>query len=116
MLSNFINIAAILSGQGFRLGFLGTLHMDVFSQRLEEEHDATVINTAPTVSYKVIYNDTTIPESYIRNPSQFPEPDELNKVRSFYEPMVLGTLIFPHEYLGSMMDLCGVSQLVFLFS
>ncbi|KAJ3333372.1 Translation factor guf1 mitochondrial [Blyttiomyces sp. JEL0837] len=96
-------------GQGFRLGFLGTLHMDVFSQRLEEEHDATVINTAPTVLYKVVY-EGEMDERLVRNPAEFPEPDELGKVKAFYEPMVIGTLIFPQEYLGTMMDLCGTHR------
>ncbi|ORY45288.1 GTP-binding protein lepa [Rhizoclosmatium globosum] len=88
-------------GQGFRLGFLGTLHMDVFRQRLEEEHDSTVINTAPTVSYQVQYKDER------KNPAEFPEPDELGNVAAFYEPMVVGTLICPAEYVGGLMELCG---------
>ncbi|KAI9204416.1 P-loop containing nucleoside triphosphate hydrolase protein [Polychytrium aggregatum] len=92
-------------GQGFRLGFLGTLHMDVFRQRLEEEHEATVINTAPTVPFRVLYKDGS--EKLIRNPAEFPEIEELSKVDHFLEPMVLGTLVFPEEYLGSLMDLCG---------
>jgi translation factor GUF1, mitochondrial len=93
-------------GQGFRLGFLGTLHMDVFTQRLMEEHDATVINTAPSVLYKVEYFGEK-DHVWIRNPAQFPEADELAKVKAFYEPVVLGTLIFPSRYLGSMIELCG---------
>ncbi|KAJ3046875.1 Translation factor guf1 mitochondrial [Rhizophlyctis rosea] len=92
-------------GQGFRLGFLGTLHMDVFSQRLEEEYEAAVINTAPTVPYLVRYLDGT--ERVIRNPAQFPEMEELGRVKAFAEPMVNGTLIFPERFLGAMMDLCG---------
>ncbi|KAJ3411070.1 Translation factor guf1 mitochondrial [Chytridiales sp. JEL 0842] len=116
---------SVALGQGFRLGFLGTLHMDVFAQRLEEEHDAAVINTAPTVSFKVEYHngpegrryskkDEPFSKSdsdemirYIRNPAEFPEPDELSKVKAFYEPMVHGTLIAPQEYLGGLMDLCA---------
>ncbi|KAI9340461.1 GTP-binding protein lepa C-terminus-domain-containing protein [Obelidium mucronatum] len=106
-------------GQGFRLGFLGTLHMDVFRQRLEEEHDSTVINTAPTVSFQVAYkNESKVTGlevdrasgrkmKVIRNPAEFPEPDELANVEAFYEPMVVGTLICPLEYVGSLMELCG---------
>ncbi|KAJ3079051.1 hypothetical protein HDU99_000204 [Rhizoclosmatium hyalinum] len=106
-------------GQGFRLGFLGTLHMDVFRQRLEEEHDSTVINTAPTVSYQVQYKDERkvvgLEEDVvnkrrvkrIKNPAEFPEPDELGNVAAFYEPMVVGTLICPAEYVGGLMELCG---------
>nr|KAJ3419170.1 hypothetical protein HK105_007314 [Polyrhizophydium stewartii] len=91
-------------GQGFRLGFLGTLHMDVFRQRLEEEHDATVINTAPTVPYIVQYSDGS--ETSIRNPAEFPDPDDFAKIKALLEPMVIGTLVFPSEYLGKMMELC----------
>ncbi|KAI9357028.1 hypothetical protein DFJ73DRAFT_913316 [Zopfochytrium polystomum] len=95
-------------GQGFRLGFLGTLHMDVFSQRLEQEHDAAVINTAPTVACKVEFvKEDGRGEVLIRNPAEFPEPDQMGKVKAFFEPMVIGTLIFPSEYLGSMIELCG---------
>ena len=97
-------------GQGFRLGFLGSLHMDVFSQRLEEEYEAAVINTAPTVPYLVRYLDGT--ERVIRNPAQFPDVDEHAKVKAFAEPMVNGTLIFPEKFLGGMMDLCGVGWFV----
>ncbi|KAI8924937.1 P-loop containing nucleoside triphosphate hydrolase protein [Entophlyctis helioformis] len=92
-------------GQGFRLGFLGTLHMDVFRQRLEEEHEATVINTAPTVPYIIKYHNGT--EVRIRNPADFPDPDEHARIAAFMEPMVIGTLVFPGEYLGRMMELCG---------
>ncbi|TPX45939.1 hypothetical protein CcCBS67573_g10343 [Chytriomyces confervae] len=106
-------------GQGFRLGFLGTLHMDVFRQRLEEEHDSTVINTAPTVSYQVSYVDERKvvgleaggyegrKVKWVRNPAEFPEPDDLSNVQGFYEPMVIGTLICPLEYVGGLMELCG---------
>ncbi|KAJ1553083.1 Translation factor guf1 mitochondrial, partial [Cladochytrium tenue] len=104
---------SVALGQGFRLGFLGTLHMDVFAQRLEQEHDAAVINTAPTVACKVIFDDKDgLREELIRNPAEFPEPDQLANVKAFYEPMVMGTLIFPSEYLGAMMELCGVNLLL----
>ncbi|KAJ3299870.1 Translation factor guf1 mitochondrial [Borealophlyctis nickersoniae] len=92
-------------GQGFRLGFLGTLHMDVFKQRLEEEHDSEVLSTAPTVPYLVKYNNGT--EKVVMNPAAFPEADDRGQVAEFCEPMVSGTLIFPAEYLGGLMELCG---------
>ncbi|KAJ3365522.1 hypothetical protein HDU91_002199 [Kappamyces sp. JEL0680] len=91
-------------GQGFRLGFLGTLHMDVFRQRLEEEYSTTVINTIPTVSYTVEYEDGT--SAMIRNPSDFPEGLALSKVKAFWEPMVVGTFVFPDQYLGAIIELC----------
>ncbi|KAI1315746.1 Translation factor guf1 mitochondrial [Mortierella claussenii] len=93
-------------GQGWRLGFLGTLHMDVFRQRLEQEYDANIIITAPTVPYKIEYRDGT--HKLIRNPTEFPDMDEINaKVQSVQEPMVRSTVIFPKEYLGDIMVLCG---------
>ncbi|CAG8465720.1 10975_t:CDS:10 [Funneliformis mosseae] len=93
-------------GQGWRIGFLGTLHMDVFKQRLEEEHDANVIITQPTVPYKIVYRDGTT--KLIRNPTEFPEPMELqNKLSELQEPMILATIILPEEYMGSIIDLCG---------
>ncbi|UOH84478.1 GTP-binding protein LepA [Cryptococcus neoformans] len=90
--------------QGFRLGFLGTLHMDVFKQRLEDEYASEVIVTAPTVPYKVVYNDGK--EVYVSNPVEFPEvSDSKMKVSHVEEPM---------KYIGPMMDLCaryrGVQQ------
>ncbi|TPX31955.1 hypothetical protein SeMB42_g07679 [Synchytrium endobioticum] len=95
-------------GQGFRLGFLGTLHMDVFRQRLEEEYDAAVINTAPTVPYKLIFENKS--EKMIHNPSEWPDPSVLHHVEEICEPMVLGTLVFPQEYMGKMMELCGAHR------
>ncbi|KAG0006617.1 Translation factor guf1 mitochondrial [Modicella reniformis] len=93
-------------GQGWRLGFLGTLHMDVFRQRLEQEYDANIIITAPTVPYKIDYRDGT--QKLIRNPTEFPDLDEVNaKVKSVQEPMVKSTIIFQNDCLGDIMVLCG---------
>ncbi|KAI8340197.1 translation factor GUF1-like protein, mitochondrial [Chlamydoabsidia padenii] len=93
-------------GQGWRLGFLGTLHMDVFRQRLENEYDANIIVTQPTVPYRVVFKDKTT--RIIRNPSEFPDSDERAfKVLRLEEPMVLATMIFPEEYMGKMIELCG---------
>ncbi|EED79311.1 predicted protein [Postia placenta Mad-698-R] len=91
-------------GQGCRLGFLGTLHMDVFRQRLEDEYDANIIITAPTVPYKVVYWDRTVTVS---NPTDFPDvTDVAARVREIQEPIVKASIISPQEYLGDMMDLC----------
>ncbi|KAJ6597128.1 P-loop containing nucleoside triphosphate hydrolase protein [Mycena vulgaris] len=91
-------------GQGCRLGFLGTLHMDVFRQRLEDEHDANIIITAPTVPYKIVYKDR---EVYISNPTEFPDAlDVASKVKEVQEPVVKASIIVPEEYFGDMMDLC----------
>ncbi|KAI1791641.1 GTP-binding protein lepa [Ganoderma leucocontextum] len=94
-------------GQGCRLGFLGTLHMDVFRQRLEDEHDASVIITAPTVPYQVVHRDGST--SLVSNPTDFPDPLELasgGRVRAVLEPIVKAAIIVPEKYFSAMMDLC----------
>jgi len=88
-------------GQGWRLGFLGLLHMEVFNQRLEQEYGAEVVVTVPTVPYKIrIYGEKNIKkyggnEIFVNNPSQFPDPVI---VEEYFEPMVLGTIITPDEH------------------
>ncbi|RXW18968.1 hypothetical protein EST38_g6886 [Candolleomyces aberdarensis] len=92
-------------GQGCRLGFLGTLHMDVFRQRLEDEHDANVIITAPTVPYKILYQDGR--EQVVSNPTEFPEAGDTSlRVKEIQEPMVKASIIVPEDYVGELMDLC----------
>ncbi|ORX49773.1 GTP-binding protein lepa [Hesseltinella vesiculosa] len=94
-------------GQGWRLGFLGTLHMDVFRQRLENEYDANIIVTQPTVPYRVVFKKNKETQ-IIRNPTDFPDGEERSlKVNRLEEPMVLATMIFPEEYMGKMIELCG---------
>ncbi|KAF8320104.1 GTP-binding protein lepa [Clavulina sp. PMI_390] len=91
-------------GQGCRLGFLGTLHMDVFRQRLEDEYNASIIITAPTVPFEVVYKDRTV---MISNPTDFPEAhEEVGTLLEIREPMVNATIIVPQEYVGSMIELC----------
>lgn len=88
-------------GMGFRCGFLGLLHMDVFKQRLEQEYNMDVIATAPSVRYKL---DLTNGESIeIENPSDFPEPNYINEI---YEPIIVATIITPREYVGVILELC----------
>ncbi|KAF9653072.1 GTP-binding protein lepa [Thelephora ganbajun] len=99
-------------GQGLRLGFLGTLHMDVFRQRLEDEYDANILMTAPTVPYKVIYREKGTDRTVVMsNPTDFPDTtDAASKVREVQEPVVKASVIVPEEYLGEMMDLCFVHR------
>ena len=94
------NSAAL--GLGFRCGFLGLLHMDVFKQRLEQEYGLSVIITAPSVLYKVKLEHTgeTID---IESPSDFPDP---SKLEAIYEPMIDATILMPKEYLGVIIKLC----------
>jgi translation factor GUF1, mitochondrial len=88
-------------GLGFRCGFLGLLHMDVFKQRLEQEYEASIITTAPTVLYKVVL--TNGKEEDVENPSNFPEG---SKIKEVLEPIVTATVIVPKEYLGNILKLC----------
>jgi len=88
-------------GFGFRCGFLGLLHMDVFKQRLEQEYDLAIITTAPTVLYKVQLTDET--EITVENPSKFPETV---KIKEVLEPIITATIITPKEYLGNILKLC----------
>ncbi|KAH9043066.1 GTP-binding protein lepa [Lactarius pseudohatsudake] len=91
-------------GQGCRLGFLGSLHMDVFRQRLEDEHDANIVITAPTVPYKVVYRDRTV---IVSNPTDFPDlSGHIYACPRGQEPIVKASIIVPEEFLGEMMDLC----------
>jgi elongation factor 4 len=88
-------------GLGFRCGFLGLLHMDVFRQRIEQEYNVSVIATAPSVLYKVTMKTGETVD--IDNPSDFPEANFLEHVA---EPIIKGTIIVPKEYLGNMITLC----------
>ncbi|HSW76291.1 MAG TPA: translation elongation factor 4 [Candidatus Saccharimonadales bacterium] len=89
-------------GLGFRCGFLGLLHMDVFKQRLEQEYNLDIIATAPSVMY---YIDLKHGQGRIsiENPADFPDP---NKIEQILEPMLSGTIIVPKQYLGSVLSLC----------
>jgi translation factor GUF1, mitochondrial len=89
-------------GLGFRCGFLGLLHMDVFKQRLEQEYNLAVIITAPSVLYKIQlkHNDKLIE---IENPSEFPNP---GTIETIYEPIITATIIVPKQYLGILISLC----------
>lgn len=84
-------------GFGFRVGFLGLLHMDVVRERLEREFEITCILTAPNVVYRVTMNDGTVRE--ITNPASFPEPGEFAKVE---EPFVELSIITPSDYMGNL--------------
>lgn len=101
--------SSLALGAGWRLGFLGLLHMEVFNQRLEQEYNASVILTTPTVPYKAVLSSAKLIKEYrekeitIINPAQFPDK---SKVTEYLEPVVLGTIITPDEYIGKVMMLC----------
>ena len=88
-------------GLGFRCGFLGLLHMDVFKQRLEQEYNLNVIATAPSVMYHIQLNNGDLLK--IENPSDFPEPNQIDQV---LEPIISATIIVPKQYLGNIITLC----------
>jgi GTP-binding protein LepA len=90
-------------GMGFRVGFLGLLHMEIVQERLEREYGVKIITTAPNVIYRVkLKNRGEFLE--VRNPSQF--PDNMGLVERVEEPFVLVTVITPKEFVGSIMNLC----------
>ncbi|XP_063355682.1 translation factor Guf1, mitochondrial [Pelmatolapia mariae] len=101
--------SSLALGAGWRLGFLGLLHMEVFNQRLEQEYNASVIVTAPTVPYKAVLSSAKLikeqgsEEITIVNPAQFPDR---SVVSEYLEPMVLGTILTPDVYTGKIMTLC----------
>ncbi|WP_200762533.1 translation elongation factor 4 [Nitrosophilus alvini] len=87
-------------GFGFRVGFLGLLHMEVVKERLEREFGLDLIATAPTVTYRVKKTDGS--EIEIQNPSELPPVQEIEKI---YEPYVKATIITPTEFLGNIITL-----------
>ncbi|MDX3095682.1 translation elongation factor 4 [Streptomyces sp. ME01-24h] len=87
-------------GFGFRVGFLGLLHLDVIRERLEREFGLDLIATAPNVVYRVVMEDGA--EHVVTNPSEFPE----GKISEVYEPVVRATILAPTEFIGAIMELC----------
>ena len=91
---------SVALGFGFRVGFLGMLHMEVIKERLEREFNLDLIATAPSVIYHVYLTDGTL--VYVQNPSELPE---IQKIEMIKEPYVRATVITPSEYLGNIMNL-----------
>jgi len=91
---------SIALGFGFRVGFLGMLHMEVIKERLEREFDLDLIATAPSVVYHVYLNNGEMVE--VQNPSELPEVNHISRIE---EPYVKATVITPSEYLGNVMNL-----------
>jgi GTP-binding protein LepA len=88
-------------GFGFRVGFLGMLHMEVLQERLEREFGVDLIATAPSVEFKVVLtNDKVIT---IANPSDLPESSLIKHIE---EPMIRASIVIPDDYIGKVMELC----------
>ncbi|HVY65017.1 MAG TPA: translation elongation factor 4 [Gammaproteobacteria bacterium] len=88
-------------GFGMRCGFLGLLHMEIVQERLEREHNLSLITTAPTVVYEVEKQDGETIK--VENPADLPEP---NKIKEIREPIILASIFVPQEYLGAVIQLC----------
>jgi GTP-binding protein LepA len=91
-------------GFGFRVGFLGLLHLEIIQERLEREFNLDLISTAPNVVYQVVKEDGE--EVEVTNPSEFPE----GKIHSITEPIAKATILAPKEYIGTVMELCQTKR------
>jgi len=88
-------------GFGFRVGFLGLLHMDVVQERLERDFDLELITTSPSVDYHVTTTDGN--EVIVDNPAELPDASEIKEVR---EPFVRAEIMVPEDFVGPVMELC----------
>jgi len=88
-------------GFGFRIGFLGMLHMEIIQERLEREYDLDLITTAPTVVYQVL--DTRGELIEIHNPADLPEVNYIEEIR---EPIIRTNILVPQEFVGNVISLC----------
>ncbi|MFA7076387.1 MAG: translation elongation factor 4 [Candidatus Izemoplasmatales bacterium] len=95
-------------GFGFRVGFLGMLHMEIFQERLEREFNQNLITTAPSVNYKVYLENGNVID--IDNPAMMPKTQMVKKIE---EPYVLATIITPSDYVGNVMELCQYKRGIF---
>ncbi|EHN59122.1 translation elongation factor 4 [Oenococcus kitaharae] len=96
-------------GFGFRVGFLGLLHMDVVQERLEREFDLEIVITAPTVTYHVLKSDGS--EVDVSNPSELPDASQIKEIR---EPFVHATIMVPEEFVGPVMELAQAKRGIFI--
>ncbi len=92
--------SSLALGSGFRVGFLGMLHMEVVKERLEREFNLDLIATAPTVVYEVLQTDGE--KVVVQNPSELPDP---SKIDTIFEPYVKATILTPNEFVGNLIKL-----------
>ena len=88
-------------GLGFRCGFLGLLHLEIITERLEREFDVNLLTTTPGVVYKVYLNNGDVID--LHNPSGLPDP---TLIKCIEEPWIKATIITPDQYLGPIIKLC----------
>ncbi len=91
---------SVALGFGFRVGFLGMLHLEIIRERLERESNLDLISTLPNVEYLVTMEDGS--QTHVTNPSEFPA----GKIGEVTEPVVRATILTPSEYIGPVMELC----------
>lgn len=92
-------------GNGWRIGFLGSLHLSVFEDRLKNEHNGEIIITQPTVPYRITSPEGLV--SFVSNPSDFPDHSRVyGRPYKYEEPTVEASMIFPAENLGPVLSLC----------
>lgn len=102
---NVMKESSAALGNGWRIGFLGSLHLSVFEDRLKNEHNGEIIVTQPTVPYKLTSPIGEV--TYVSNPSDFPDHAKMyGKAFTYEEPVVDATMIFPTEFLGAVLTLC----------
>jgi GTP-binding protein LepA len=96
-------------GFGFRCGFLGLLHMEIVQERLEREYNLDLVTTAPTVIHEILTNDGEVIS--LDNPARMPAANAIEEIR---EPIILGNILVPQDYVGPVIGLCeekrGVQQ------
>ena len=100
---------SVALGYGFRCGFLGLLHMDIITTRLEREWDLNLVTTAPSVIYHVI--KTNGEELYIDNPTNLPPVTDIDYIE---EPFVHAQIYTPQDSVGTLMDLCQDKRGIFI--
>ena len=88
-------------GFGFRVGFLGLLHLDIITERIEREFNIDIIATSPSVIYEITLTNGDV--IYVDNPSEFPEKVRIACIK---EPYISTNIYVPNEYIGSIMELC----------
>ena len=106
---HFTKETSLALGHGFRCGFLGLLHMEIITERLEREFGLDIITTSPSVEYKIWDNKNK--EYDVTNPSEMPPMASISKMQ---EPVVKMEIITPKDYLGGIMDLCSDRRGVYL--
>jgi GTP-binding protein LepA len=89
-------------GFGFRIGFLGLLHMDIVQERLEREYHLELVTSAPTVVYEVARTDGTL--VYVDNPAKLPPSNEVEDLR---EPIITANILVPPDHVGAVLKLCN---------